>query len=281
MSSSASPVNLAQKTFFVMSGASRGIGQTMTIECASKFTNGSVVVLLARSAQGLEETKSGILAKNQANITVFIFTIDLSKPTTEELDNVFSTALANRNVSDFQSAIIVHNVGTIGDVSKLAKTFDNNYLAKWQDFFSLNIFSVAALNNAFLRSFEASNLQSADRIPRLIVNITTKAAIEPIESFTLYCSSRAAREMYFRVLALEEAATDPKLTVLNYAPGPVETSMVNELLANTVSKTVKANFKQLKETKTILKPLDTTLKFIKLIEEGGYKSGDHVDYYEV
>lgn len=169
-----------------MSGASRGIGQTMTIECASKFTNGSVVVLLARSAQGLEETKSRILAKNQANITVFTFTIDLSKPTTAELDKIFSTALSTRNVTDFQTAIIVHNVGSIGDVSKLAKEFDNDYLKKWQDYFSLNMFSVAALNNAFLRAFNTNVSQPADSIPRLIVNVTTKAAIVPVESFTLY-----------------------------------------------------------------------------------------------
>lgn len=87
--------------------------------------------------------------------------------------------------------------------------------------------------------------------------------------------------MYFRVLALEEAKTDPKLTVVNYAPGPVETSMVSELLAHTVSETVKANFQHLMDTKAILKPIDTTLKFIQLIERGGYKSGDHVDYYDI
>lgn len=187
-SSTNNAVNLAQKTFFVISGASRGIGQSMAIECASKFLKGSVIVLLARSASGLEITKSQILAKNQANITVFTFAIDLCKPSTEDFDKIFSTALNGRNIEDFQSAIIVHNVGSIGDISKLARQFDENDLIKFQDYYSMNVFSVVTLNNAFLRIFDSYNgsVQPAQRIPRLIVNITSKAGVEPFESFTLY-----------------------------------------------------------------------------------------------
>lgn len=187
-SSTSNAVNLAQKTFFVISGASRGIGQTMAIECASKFLNGSVIILLARSATGLEVTKSQILAKNQANITVFTFVIDLCKPSSDDLNKIFSTALNGRAITDFQSAIIVHNVGVIGDITKLARQFGENDLAVWQDYYSINVFSVVALNNAFLRLFESQNslVEPAQRIPRLIVNITSKAGRVPFESFTLY-----------------------------------------------------------------------------------------------
>lgn len=86
--------------------------------------------------------------------------------------------------------------------------------------------------------------------------------------------------MYFRVLALEEAATDPRLTVLNYAPGPVETDMTVNVQANSVSDDLRNMFKDLREKKTILKTIDTTLKFIQVIENGAFKSGDHVDYYD-
>lgn len=181
-------VNLAQKTFFVISGASRGIGQSMAIECASKFLNGSVIVLLARSTSGLEMTKSQILAKNQGNITVFTFSMDLCKPSTASLDKVFTTALNGRNITDFQSAIIVHNVGSIGDITKLARELGENDLDKWQDYYSMNLFSVVALNNAFLRLFESHNklVEPEQRIPRLIVNIASKAGLVPFESFALY-----------------------------------------------------------------------------------------------
>lgn len=86
--------------------------------------------------------------------------------------------------------------------------------------------------------------------------------------------------MYFRALALEEADNDPLLTVLNYAPGPVQTEMTAEIENNAVATDVRAVFKGLRVEKTILQPIDTTIKFIEIIENGNYESGAHIDYYD-
>lgn len=43
-----------------------------------------------------------------------------------------------------------------------------------------------------------------------------------MKSWSLYCSAKAARDMLFKVLALEEAGT---VQVLNYAPGPLDNKM--------------------------------------------------------
>lgn len=173
-------VDLCQKSFLVISGASRGIGRMLAIECAAKTTAGSLIVLLARSTAGLEETKAQILAKNPNNITVMILSIDLTRPTAAELKQIFDTALYERNVSDFQLAMIIHNVGTVGDVTKLAKDFgdDENAL---QDYYAMNVFSVIALNRLFLALFD-----DAKDVRRLVVNITSMCAIKPCKSFTLY-----------------------------------------------------------------------------------------------
>lgn len=174
-------INLCQKTFLVVSGASRGIGRMLAIECAAKTTAGSLIVLLARSTAGLEETKAQILAKNPNNITVMIFTIDLTRPTPNEFKQIFDTALYERNVSDFQLAMIIHNVGTIGDVTKFAKNFGNNDEQLFQDYYAMNVFSVIALNCIFLEQFN-----DALNVPRFVVNITSLCAVKPCKSFTLY-----------------------------------------------------------------------------------------------
>lgn len=96
----------------------------------------------------------------------------------------------------------------------------------------------------------------------------------------LKSSGKAAREMYFRTLALEEKESDPLLTVLNYAPGPVQTEMTQEVETNIVASDVRALFKSLRVDKTILQPIDTTVKFLQVIENGGYESGAHIDYYD-
>lgn len=175
----ANAIDLAQKTFFVVSGASRGIGRTMAIECAAKMLSGSVIVLLARSASGLDETKAQILAKNQMNVTVHTFAMDLTRPSSAEFANIFDTALNERNIADFQLAIIVHNVGTIGDITQWARTIGDD-IDIWNDYYSINVFSVAALNSAFLKLFETNEIR------RLVVNVSSKCALVPCKSFTLY-----------------------------------------------------------------------------------------------
>lgn len=86
--------------------------------------------------------------------------------------------------------------------------------------------------------------------------------------------------MYFRNLALEEKESDQMLTVLNYAPGPVQTEMTHEVETNAVASDVRAIFKALRVEKTILQPIDTALKFLQVIEIGDYESGAHIDYYD-
>lgn len=86
--------------------------------------------------------------------------------------------------------------------------------------------------------------------------------------------------MYFRTLALEEADSDPLLTVLNYAPGPVQTEMTQAIESDAASSEIRTMFKGMRTEKTILQPIDTTVKFLKVIETGDYESGAHVDYYD-
>ena len=177
---SGNAVNLSQKVFFIISGASRGIGRAIAIESSSKFATGSVIVLLARSTSGLEETKAQILAKNQSNVTVLTFAIDLTKPSIDELNNVFETSLAERSPNEFSLAFIVHNIGTVGDTSKTARELGAD-LSIWHDYYSTNVFSVAALNTAFLAAFPGDATAR-----KLIANITSKAGIVPFQSFGLY-----------------------------------------------------------------------------------------------
>lgn len=161
-----------------MTGASRGIGRTMAIECAAKMATGSVIVLIARSTAGLEETKAQILAKNPSNVTVFLLTLDLTRPTADQISaHIFDATLNERNLDEFKLAMIVHNVGSVGNVSKYAKELCDT--DEWQDYYAMNVFSVIALNGEFLKRFSVQTR-------RLVVNITSKCGLEPFKSLTMY-----------------------------------------------------------------------------------------------
>lgn len=245
-----------------------GIGATIAIECGKKFQKGSKLVLLARSTSGLEATKQKILSSNP-DLQVVTFPIDLAAPTEKELRDVLKNSLSPDNASLFDQAVIVHNVGTTGDVSKRAKHC--NDVKEWQENFTCNVFSVILLNNIFLEMFS--------KIKRYVINITSKCGIDAFEGMAFYGPNKAAREMFFRNLA-EEERSDKNLQILNYAPGPVDTDMLNTVAERSLSEDIRKFFTEGKKTGAVLTTEQTTKRLIGILEAGTYKSGVHIDYFD-
>lgn len=245
-----------KKTFVVVSGASRGIGATIAIDL-SKLLNESTFVLLARSETGLEKVESEI---TQTGNDVLTHSLDLSKPNLDSYQRVFSDIS-----KPFAQKIIFHNAGQVGT---LDKTVNLNNLQHWQSYYDLNLFSATLLNSAFL-TFRPD-------IATFVVNISSLCGSVPFSNMSMYGSAKAARNLFFKVLAVEE----PAISVLNYSPGPVDTDMVTEVISNMKDDSVRSEFVKLRETQTILKPAETIGKLLGLLGEGNYKSGDLVDYYD-
>lgn len=262
----ASALNLNRLSYILVSGASKGIGKAMAVECAKKLTSGGRVIIAARNSQNLEETKDEINRHNQS-VTCVPYTIDLGSASFQDLQNLVKGSLQPQ--IKFEQAVVIHNVGTTGDVSKKAK--DCNDITAWQENFNLNVFNVALLNCAFLEAFKD--------LKRYVYNISAKAAYVPYESFGIYGSNKAARHMYFKVLA-EEEKRDKNLVVFQYYPGPVDTDLVKNVEATSCSNMLKTFFKSSKQKNTILTPEQTVHKFLEIVEKGDFKSGDFIDYHD-
>jgi sepiapterin reductase len=260
----ANAIDLSKTTYLLVTGASKGIGKRMAIETSRNLQSGSRVVLLARSLEGLQSTKEEILEINDA-LQVFTIPLDLTKPSIDQIDDVINQSFdASLN---FELALIIHNVGTLGDVSKWVKDIES--YDELNSYFNVNVHAPTILNNRLLKAIPAAT-------KKLIVNLTSKAAICPFKSFGFYCMGKAAREMYFRMLAEEEKG----ILVLNYSPGPVESDMTIYAQSNSVSDETSGMFKNLRETRTILTAEQTTKRFLEVVVKGNYKSGDHIDFYD-
>lgn len=197
------------------------------------------------------------------------FPLDLSAPTEKELRDALQHSLSTDSASNFEQAFIVHNVGTIGDVTKRAKNC--NDVKEWQENFTCNVFSVILLNNIFLELFGS--------IKRYVVNISSKCGVDPFEGMAFYGPNKAAREMFFRNLA-EEERSDKDLQILNYAPGPVDTDMLNNVGNNSLSSNMRQFVKDGKTTGAVLTTEQTTKRLLGILEAGKYESGAHIDYFD-
>ena len=96
------------------------------------------------------------------------------------------------------------------------------------------------------------------------------------------------------------AVEQPQAVVLNYAPGPLDTPMVKDLLEDQRTdpgkwylemkygehltkfhaSVVRAMFEDLKRTGALLKPEDSASAMVALLRKRNFQSGDHVDFYD-
>ena len=97
------------KTFLLVTGASRGLGQAFSISLGSNLGQGSTIYLTARSEPALIQTRDEILSKN-SNVEVKYFIIDHGSAEKASYVNI----LNNIKSDDFEFSIIVHNAGTVG-----------------------------------------------------------------------------------------------------------------------------------------------------------------------
>ncbi|XP_011297833.1 sepiapterin reductase-like [Fopius arisanus] len=246
------------KVFVLITGASQGIGRQIAITFSGLLGKGSKLLLLARSEKGLKETAGNI----PKGISVDFQGIDLSLATAGQLSEIIEKSVESVQLD---RVIIVHNVGTMGDTSKL--TVDMDDFEEWRKYYDLNVFSPAVLNSVAMKLFR----EKVERI--FVVNITTFSALK---SAGYYCSGKAAREMYFKVFAEEY----PDVNVLNYSPGPVETNMLRNFSATAGHPDQRKKINYMIAQNQQLTPEQTADRLVKVLREQKYQSGGRVDYYD-
>ena len=254
-----------EKTFCLITGASKGFGRSVAVALARRctFGEGSVLVLTGRSGNDLLETKRLIEELNKA-LVVQIVIADLEN--LESLDDFLSEALPQRK-TDFVMTLLVNNAGSLGNIVSSMKTITE--VADIQKYFNLNLTSVFWLTTRFLSHFSSSK--------NTVVNISSLAAIQEMPFMSLYCTGKAARDMMHKCLACEEDST----RVLNYAPGPLDTDMSMDIQVNCGNESSRNFFKELREKNTIIKPDASADKLMKILIEDSFKSGEHIDFYDI
>ncbi len=135
--------------------------------------------------------------------------LDLSKP---RLFRKFRF----EHIAKARKIALVNNAAMLGEVKHVGKLKPHSIVAGYH----LNLVAPAFLSNEFLRSYRAHEAE------KLIINISSGAAFTPIESWSVYCSSKAGLEMFTAVLEEElqiEGISDTR--VFSVSPGVVDTPM--------------------------------------------------------
>lgn len=177
----------------LITGGSRGLGRAICDE----FEN--------REYKILEFSRS---APHEYSIRM-----NLADPETSRL--ILANAIEPIDSSQLQELIVISNAGTlepIGPTSskpfpELMKNMNTNYVSP-----------VLVLTEIIAR-FQAAACR------KVIVNITSGAALKGRAGWSLYCAAKAGMENFIRSLALEQQAQPQPFIPINIYPGVVDTEM--------------------------------------------------------
>jgi len=222
--------------YYFITGTSRGIGKAL-VELLLEDKN-NYVYGFARN-------------KNIEHKCYRHFNIDLSHP-----DKVSEFDFPN--LEDASKLVLINNAGTLGQVKHLGILSSLDII----DGYSVNVIAPAVLMNNFIKTYKAQ------RIDKLVINITSGAAQSPYDGWSIYCSSKAAIDMLSQVGALEQdLITDgSNCKVLAVAPGVVQTQMQQEIRASNVSDfSRKDKFIKLYEDEQLYLPKDVAKALLEII----------------
>ncbi|XP_067270681.1 sepiapterin reductase b [Pseudorasbora parva] len=253
----------------IITGASKGFGRTLALQLSFLLKPRSVLMLVARTADQLNELKEDIVNLNasQKKLEVFCVQADL-----EEAEGVEKTVQAAKEASstEMDHLLLINNAASLGDVSRFAQSFTDP--AEVNRYLSLNVSGALSLTAGVLQAFPRHV-----GLRRTVVNISSLCALKPFPSWVLYCTGKAARDMMFRVLAEEE----PDLRVLSYAPGPLDTDMQLQARRSSADLALRRSFSCMFSERQLLSCQESGAKLMKLLLDNDYPSGAHLDFYEL
>ncbi|KAL4005246.1 hypothetical protein ACER0C_004959 [Sarotherodon galilaeus] len=266
--SSADPASLG-RALCIITGASRGFGRAVARELSRLVTPGSGLVLAARSGEDLRAVREELAASEAGRAGLRVESVVADVGRTEGLEAIIRAA-KDALIEQVDHVMLVNNAASLGDVSRFAVSF--NDLAEVDSYLSLNVSSAWCLTARVLQAFP-----QRPGLRRTVVNISSLCAIKPFPSWALYCTGKAARDMMFQVLALEE----PDVRVLSYSPGPLDTAMQVEARSRSADPSIRKLFSDQFAEGKLLSCEASCAKLMKLLLEDSYTSGAHVDVYDL
>jgi NAD(P)-dependent dehydrogenase (short-subunit alcohol dehydrogenase family) len=189
------------KPVIIVTGASRGLGAAVASWLASRH---ATVIAVARSQPQLSVIARRIEALGGASMTM-----------AADIANPFSGKAIVDAVLDRFGRIdaVVNNAGVLSPIAALAAAD----LGAWRRNIEVNLLGPVYLIHAALAALRRQRGR--------IVNISSGAAVHPMETWSAYCAAKAGFNQLTRVLAAEE----PDICVVAVRPGVVDTRMQEQI----------------------------------------------------
>lgn len=181
----------------IITGGSKGLGHGIAEEY---HKNGYRVISIARTK----------LAKEY---TVEQYQCDLSDVV--QIEKTIKEIFSHLDKANTSILTLFNNAGTIGTVNTLGniEPTEISYIMQ------VNLVAPLILSSLFIK------LSKGWSCKKKIINISSGAAVNPYESWTMYCAAKAGLDMMTKVISKEQKEFKNGVKIVSIYPGVVDTQM--------------------------------------------------------
>lgn len=237
--------------YAVITGASRGLGASVAKQLMAE---GIHVISVARNENnGLKR------AAAEAGTGYGHYNCDLASA--EQVQNVF-TEIAETVFKDAEHVYVINNAGVIEPIEVAGALESSLILANVQ----VNLTAPVLISNLILQKALKTGT------PTIIANVTSGAAERPIHGWSIYCSTKAAINMFTMTAGLELGNSTSK--IIAFSPGVMDTDMQATIRSSSEEAFAElATFKHYKESGSLRSPEIVAGALIRLVLGSDLENG--------
>lgn len=239
--------------YAIVTGASRGLGAS----AARQFISEGIPVISVSRNENIDLKK----AADQAGSGYSHYSCDLSSA--QQVQSVFAQ-ICEDVFNDAETVYVINNAGVIEPI-EVAGELDASLV---QTNIQVNLTAPILISNLFLQKAK----ETGTRV--IITNVTSGAAERPIQGWSIYCSTKAAVNMFTMTAGLELESNGSSSKVIAFSPGIMDTDMQVTIRSSSEESFADVNtFRNYKESGSLRSPDTVAGALVKLVLAENLENG--------
>lgn len=196
----------------------------------------------------------------------FSVRVDLTQPA--EFGATLDHTLAGLDPAAIQELLVINNAGSLDPIGPAATKARDEVLAN----LAANVSSGIVFLAAVVARFQTTPCR------KVIVNISSGAALRGYAGWSLYCAAKAGLENFVRALAVEQQTEAAPFFAVNVGPGVIDTDMQARIRATPAHDFPDvARFIQRKEQGELRTPATVAGAVLAIAAHEGLQNGERYD----
>lgn len=248
--------------YFIITGASRGLGQALAKKC---ITDKNKVFCISRK---MNDKLRELASLHHTGFWYFEQDLTDLKKIPALIHEIFTFI----DPVKADEITLINNAGVVEPVKPLGKcSFE-----EISDHIAINYSAPAILSNEFIKESERFKCK------KNIINISSGAAVKPYVGWTMYSSSKAALNMLTQTAGLEQSSVDFPVRILSIAPGVIDTDMQETIRRVDIKDfPMKPRFESLHEQKKLVDPDEAAAQIIDILNVDSLVNGSFNDLRDI